>query len=61
MHALTLQAFHAVQLSQQLIDHPVSHPRAVVATLGGDGVKLIEEQDARLGRRHKAYIEGGMR
>ena len=43
---LTLQSLHTIQLGEELIDHTVGHPRAVVAPPGGQRVKLIEEQDA---------------
>lgn len=45
----TLQPLHPVQLREKLVDHAVCHARAVVAPPGRQGVKLIEEQDARLG------------
>lgn len=45
----TLQAFHPIQLCEQLVDHTVSDPRAVVTSTGGQRVELIEEEDARLG------------
>lgn len=49
MVTLTLQPLHSVQLGEELIDHPVRDPRAVVAPPGRQGVKLVKEQDARLG------------
>lgn len=45
----TLQPLHSVQLGEELIDHPVRDPRAVVAPPGRQGVKLVKEQDAGLG------------
>ena len=45
----SLQAFHAIQLGEQLVDHAIRDARAVVATAWGERVELVEEQDARLG------------
>ena len=45
----TLQALHPVQLGEELVDHAVCHPCVVVAPPGGQGVKLIEEEDAGRG------------
>ena len=42
----TLQAFYAIQLCQQLVDHTVCDTCGVVASLGSDGVKLLKEQHA---------------
>ena len=43
----TFEALDAVELSQQLVDHPVGDASGVVAPLGRDGVKLVKEEDAR--------------
>lgn len=46
---LTLQSLHPIQLGEKLVDHTISDSCAVVAPPGGQWVKLIKEQDARLG------------
>lgn len=54
----TLQPLHPVQLGEKLVDHTVSDTRAVVAPPGGQRVKLIKEQDARLGSVRPAANRG---
>lgn len=45
----TLQSLHPIQLGEKLVDYAISDPCAVVAPPGSQWVKLIKEQDARLG------------
>lgn len=53
-----MQPLHAVQLREKLVDHAIRDARAVVASPGRQGVKLVEEQDARLGGLSPAAIRG---
>lgn len=46
---LTMQSLHPIQLGEKLINYTVSDTCAVMASPGGQGIKLIEKQDARLG------------
>ena len=48
-HVHAAKAFRAVHLREQLVDHAVGHAGRVVAAPRRDGVKLVEEQHARLG------------
>lgn len=43
----TFEAFHAIELGEQLVDDAVSDARGVVATPRRYRVKLVKEQDAR--------------
>ena len=43
----TFQAFDAIQLGEQLVDHAVCDARGVMAPARRDGVKLVKEQNAR--------------
>lgn len=45
----TLQSLHPVQLGEQLVDHAVGDPGAVVAPPGRQRLELVEEEDAGLG------------
>lgn len=53
----TLQPLHSIQLREKLIDHTIRDARAVVAPPDRQGVKLIEEQDARLGGLSPAAVQ----
>lgn len=46
---LTLQSLHSIQLGEELVDHTVSDTCAVMASPGGQRVKLIKEEDAWFG------------
>lgn len=45
----TLQSLHSVQLGEQLVDHAVGDPRAVMTPPGRQRLELIEEEDAGFG------------
>ena len=43
----TCEALHSIQLSEQLVNNPVSDSSGVMAPLGSNGVELIKEHDTR--------------
>jgi len=54
----TLQPLHPVQLGEELVNHAVGDPRAVMAPPRSQRVKLIEEQNAWLGSLRPAATRG---
>lgn len=52
----TLEALHAVQLREQLVDDTVRDAGAVVPPLRRNGVELVEKEHARRRRRRSPAI-----